>query len=443
MGLYSSMRTSASGMNAQSNRISSVADNIANSNTTGYKRSAVEFSTLVLAQGGSDYQSGSVNSNTQYYIAQQGAILPTTRWSNVAVQGDGFFVVQNAGDQTFFTRAGSFVPVQGSGYLENAAGMRLMGYPITGGVTPPIVINGIGGLEQIQLSALALASTPSTSGSFSANLPINNPTTGAANPSVLVAANMPSGNLNSATPTVGPTSMTVYDNVGNKVTLDVYATRITPAVPPVGVSDQWEITVFNAANRAATGTDAFPYTAGPLSTGTFNFDGQGRLQGPASTPAGIDELNFTVPNGQAFTLDLAALSANAAEYSPSYDGNGNAPSQVAGYDISSDGILSAIYENGSRVETYRIPLAKVPAPDKMMVTAGNTFLTTRDSGEFQLGFAGEGGRGTTEGGSLEQSNADLANELTTMIEAQRNYTANSKVFQTSAELMDVLVNLSR
>ena len=90
MGLFSSMRTSASGMNAQSNRISSVADNIANSNTTGYKRSGIEFSTLVLAQGGSNYQSGSVNSNTQYYITQQGAQLSTSRWSNISVNGDGF-----------------------------------------------------------------------------------------------------------------------------------------------------------------------------------------------------------------------------------------------------------------------------------------------------------------------------------------------------------------
>ena len=194
------------------------------------------------------------------------------------MQGDGFFVVQNAGDQTFFTRAGSFVPVQGSGYLENAAGMRLMGYPITGGVTPPIVINGIGGLEQIQLSALALAVYAVNQRQFFCEPADQQFTTGTANPSVLVAANRPSANLNSATPTVGPTSMTVYDNVGNKVTLDVYATRITPAVPPAGVSDQWEITVFNAANRAATGTDAFPYTAAAAVDGHVQL----RCAGPAS-----------------------------------------------------------------------------------------------------------------------------------------------------------------
>ncbi len=433
MGLYSSMRTSASGMNAQSNRISSVADNIANSNTTGYKRSAIEFSTLVLAQGGSDYQSGSVNSNTQYFIAQQGAILPTSRWSNAAVQGDGFFVVQNPGGQTFLTRNGSFVPTEGTGFLENAAGMRLMGYPITGGVIPPVVLNGTAGLEQIQLSSLALTPEPTTNGRYGGNFPTSINGT----PTAIVAnADRPSAIGASAVASLPPYSITVYDDVGNQVNLDVVVTRVAVAGAPAGTAYQWEVAVFNSANRGPA-ADFQPYSAAPLATDDFYFDSQGRLTSPPAS------LSLTVPNGQPMVLDMATLSANSAAYSPSFEGNGNAPSQVTGYDISDDGVLSAIYANGARVETFKIPLAKVPAPDKMQVTAGNTFLTTRDSGDFQIGFATEGGRGTMEGGSLEQSNADLANELTIMIESQRNYTANSKVFQTSAELMDVLVNLQR
>lgn len=432
MGLYSSMRTSASGMNAQSNRISSVADNIANSNTTGYKRSSIEFSTMVLAQGGSDYQSGSVNSNTQYYIAQQGAILPTSRWSNAAVQGDGFFVVQNAGGQTFFTRNGSFVPTEGTGYLENAAGMRLMGYPITNGVIPPVVLNGTAGMQAIQLSALALQPEPTTSGTFSANFPTN--LNGA--PTPINTGDTPADNLATSTSSLAPYSLTVYDNVGNTVKLDIFATRVPVAGAPAGTAYQWEVTVFDAATRGAS-ANFMPYTAAPLSTDEFYFNGTGTLTSPPAS------LSLTVPNGQPMTLDLSAVSGNAAAYSPTGTANGNAPSEVTGYDISDDGILSAIYKNGARVDTFKIPLAKVPAPDKMQVASGNTFLTSSDSGDFQIGFANEGGRGKIEGGALEQSNADLANELTIMIESQRNYTANSKVFQTSAELMDVLVNLQR
>lgn len=436
MGLYSSMRTSASGMNAQSNRISSVADNIANSNTAGYKRSAVEFSTLVLAQGGADYQSGSVNSATQYYVSQQGAMLPTSRWSNAGIQGDGFFVVQDAGGQTFFTRAGSFVPTEGDGFLENAAGMRLMGYPLSGGAIPPVVINGTAGLEQIRLSTLALASSPSTSGKYAANLPTNLGTGGTATPTV--AANSPADNVAASTSSVPVKSMVVFDNLGNEVTLDIYATRI-PNAGASPVTDQWEITVFNAADRNS-GASFFPYGASgsaPLSSVTASFNSTGNLVG------GVTSASFTVPGGQAFTLDLSQVSANSAEYSPEVSANGNAPSQVTSYEISEDGVLSAIYENGARVETYKIPLAKVPSPDKLIVQPGNTFSTSKESGDFQIGFANEGGRGEFVGGALEQSNVDLANELTNMIEAQRNYTANSKVFQTSAELMDVLVNLQR
>lgn len=427
MGLYGSLRTSASGMAAQSNRISSVADNIANSNTTGYKRSGIEFATLVLQNGGDDYQSGSVKSNTQNYISQQGAIVSTTRWSNVGIQGDGFFVVQNAGGQTFLTRAGAFTPTTGDGYLENAAGMRLMGYSLANGSNPPVVINGTAGLEQIQLSSLALQSSPSTEGYFKANMPINQ-ADGTRTPDV-ATANRPSANPTAANaqPSTPATSLEVFDNVGNSVTLDIYATRVD--------DDTWEIAVFDAAERAPGGT--FPYASGPLQSDDFDFDATGKL---TTSPA---NLAFTIPNGAGFVLDMSQLSAKAAAYNPDAGRNGNAPSEVIGYDISDDGILSAVYDNGSRVATYRIPLASVPSADRLSVQAGNTYSVTQESGDFSIGYPSQDGRGTIEGYSLEQSNVDLANELTIMIESQRNYTANSKVFQTSAELMDVLVNLQR
>ncbi len=427
MGLYSSMPTSASGMNAQSNRISSVADNIANSNTTGYKRSSIEFSTMVLSQGGGDYQSGSVNSKTQYHITQQGAQLPTSRWSNASINGSGFFVVQDVGGQTFFTRAGAFVPTEGDGYLENAAGMRLLGYPISNGQLPPPVLNGTAGLQQITLASLSLQSTSSSAGSFKANLPINQDD-GTATPDVTVAANLPSANLNSATPTRGPTSMQIIDNVGNERMLDVYVTRTG--------ANTWEVAVFDPAGRDS-GADFFPYGAGMLvGSDELTFDASGNLTGPTTIP-------LTISNSAPFELDVSTVSAKAAPYSPQATANGNSPSSVKEFQIADDGTLYAVYETGARVATYRIPLADVPSADMMSVQPGVVFLSTQASGEFSIGFAQEGGFGRIDGFSVEQSTVDLASELTTMIEAQRNYTANSKVFQTSAELMDVLVNLQR
>ena len=123
--------------------------------------------------------------------------------------------------------------------------------------------------------------------------------------------------------------------------------------------------------------------------------------------------------------------------------NGNAPSEVERVEIDDDGTLYVVFQNGARQSTYRIPLANVPSPDNLTPLAGNVFAPSVDSGDMQIGFAGEGGLGNIVSGALEQSTVDLASELTAMIESERNYTANSKVFQTGSELIDVVVNLKR
>jgi flagellar hook protein FlgE len=123
--------------------------------------------------------------------------------------------------------------------------------------------------------------------------------------------------------------------------------------------------------------------------------------------------------------------------------SGNAPSQVDRVEIADDGTLYAVFGNGARIATYRIPLGNVASPDNLTPLAGNVFTPGVDSGDIQVGFAGTGQFGIFVSSALEQSTVDLASELTAMIESERNYTANSKVFQTGAELMDVLVNLKR
>ena len=139
MGLYGMMRTSASGMAAQANRLSTVADNIANSGTTGYKRASAEFSSLILQSSQSEYTSGSVDTNIRYAISEQGSFKFTTSATDLGIKGNGFFVVPNDAGKTFLTRAGSFVP-DGSGNLVNAAGYKLMGYPAIGGVPRPLPV---------------------------------------------------------------------------------------------------------------------------------------------------------------------------------------------------------------------------------------------------------------------------------------------------------------
>ena len=123
--------------------------------------------------------------------------------------------------------------------------------------------------------------------------------------------------------------------------------------------------------------------------------------------------------------------------------DGNAPSGVEKVDIDSTGVVTAILQNGTKLATYRIALANVPGPDNLTPEVGNVYSVNLKSGNVQLGFAGQTGLGTIQSGALEESNVDLANELTSMIEAQRGFTANSKSFQTGADLLDVVVNLKR
>ena len=151
MGLYGMMRTSVSGMAAQANRLSTVADNIANSSTTGYKRASTEFSSLVLESGGSAYELGSVETRVRIGISEQGTFKFTTSVTDLAVKGNGFFLVNNESGQTYLTRAGSFVK-DGNGDLVNAAGYRLMGYSQAPGAPPPVANGTVATEEDVQLA---------------------------------------------------------------------------------------------------------------------------------------------------------------------------------------------------------------------------------------------------------------------------------------------------
>lgn len=419
MSLYGVMRTSVSGMTAQANRLSTVAENVANVNTTGYKRSSCEFYSLLLATCGGNYESGSVLTQVRYGISGQGSIINTPSVTDLAISGDGFFIVSDNNGTPFLTRAGSFVP-NGDGELVNAAGFHLMGYPLDPNL-PGITVNGFTGLERITLSDLELTSSPSTSGNFIANLP--------SDATIVAAADLPSANAATGTYTA-KSSLVTYDSLGHEVVVDIFFSKTA--------AGSWEMTVYNKADAPATGD--FPYAAGPLATTSLDFDmTTGKLTG-----ASASSLSIPIPGGQTVALDLTQMTQLATSYTVlSAKVNGNSPSGAELIEISKDGTVFATYDNGTRVPVYRIPLAHVPSPDMMSPLAGNVFLPTSESGDVQIGFAEEGGLGSINSGALEQSTVDLASELTTMIDSQRSYSANSKVFQTGSELMDVLVNLKR
>lgn len=427
MSISGMMRTSVSGMAAQSNRLASVGDNIANASTHGYKRSFVEFSTVVLESGKGSYQPGSVDTQIRYGITQQGGFDYTTSKTDLAVSGNGFLLVSSGtgnNDASYLTRAGSFVKDQ-DGNLVNAGGYYLLGYPLSAGQTPTVSANGTTGLQVVNVSSASLEATPTTIGKFSFNLPED--------ATVVPAGQLPSTNTVNS-PDTKKTSMVVVDNIGREVVLDVYYAKTG--------ANTWEMTVFDASTAHATTT--FPYSAAPLRTATMTFDSFGQFA--SVTPAGptANTIQLNVPNGSSLVIDVGGTTELADSFQPlATEFNGNKPSAVEYVEFSADGKLYAVYGSGARQAIYQIPLATVPSPDNLTPEAGNVYSVSANSGGLQLGFPGSGAFGDIRASQLEKSTVDTATELTTMIESQFAFTANSKVFQTGGELMDVLVNLKR
>lgn len=413
MSIAGLMHTSVSGMDAQSNRLSAVSINIANASTVGYKSEAVEFSSLVTGHG-----SGGVESWSRTAISRQGVLATTGSKLDLAVSGNGFMLVEDQAGQVTLTRAGAFVP-DADGHLVNAAGFKLLGSPLTGlGAVPPVV-NGTAGLEPITMWSSHLEAAATTQGSLAANLPATTAEVG--------VADLPSGNAASAVSSAR-TSVVVFGNLGEEVTLDVhYARTTTPG--------EWEVSVFDAAGRNTSG--GFPYASAALTTGTLTFDANGQLSGPA-------ELTIPVPGGASMTLDLAGTSQLAMDFVVvDVSTDGNPPREPAGIEFTANGTVVETYGDGTRRAVWQIPLATVASPDRLTPRTGTAFDLSEGSGDMRVGVPGSGGLGSLVSGALENSTVDLGSELTDMIEAQRNYSANSKVFQTGAEIMEILVNLKR
>lgn len=419
MSLFGTMKTAVSGMNAQANRLGTVGDNIANSSTTAYKSASTSFSSLVLPSTSGNYNSGGVETKVSYSVSEQGALEYTTSGSDLAIQGEGFFIVQDTAGNIFLTRAGSFT-VDEDGYLVNDAGYKLLGYDADGG-TPTTVVNSYDGLVPVKASNSSITAVATTSGSLTGNL----------NQSAAEVAAGSWASDNNATvdmDSVLKTSVTTYDEYGASITYDFYFTKTA--------DNSWEVAVYNAADASTSGSGSFPYSSTAI-TADLVFDSTGLVSVDGNTsPLSIDV------NGVSFDLSgMNQLSSSSVISSGS--ANGSPAEAMTGIQIDSDGTVYATYAKSDPKALYQIAMATVESPDNLKLYSGNVYKPTADSGVVTIGFAGTTGFGEIVSGALETSNVDLASELTEMIEAQRSYTANSKVFQTGSDLMDVLINLAR
>jgi flagellar hook protein FlgE len=401
------------GMAAQTAMLGTVAENIANSSTVGYKESTTQFSTLLTSfAAGSGEVGGGVATENRIKIDAQGTPQATSSATDLSIQGAGFFVVSNAAGQTFLTRAGSFAP-DSEGRLVNSAGYYLMGVVDPNG---DATTSDVGALQVVTVSLGKLVSTPSTSGSLAGNLP--------SSAEVIAAANLPSSNVAGSSYTA-KRSVTAYDNLGNAVLLDVYFSKTA--------DNTWEMDVFDASGASAGG--GFPYSSAPLATQALVFsasDGSLLSGSPAS---------FSIPNGAALSLDVGSVTQLGAAFGMNASINGSAASAVSSVDVGSDGSLSYVLANGQTIPAYKIPLADVPSPYGLTAVSGNVFAANSDSGDMFVGSPSSGPFGKIASYQLEGSTVDLATQLSSMIIAQRSYTANSQVFQVASEVLQVLNNL--
>lgn len=400
MGINGMMRTGVAGMNAQSNRLSTVADNVANSSTIGYKRADTQFSTLVVSSGRGAYQSGGINTYVRYDISGQGNARVTMRAGDAMINGNGFFRVQDSNGAEYMTRAGSFGRDK-DGFLQNDAGFYLLDekgerIQIKGGATdliPPEITS------QVDMGINLKADEEKLSGEINPDDPKSYHQ---------------------------KKSVTTYDSQGAAVTLDMYFAKTG--------DNEWKMVVYG------------DHVADAPAEYTLNFDKNGDL----AKPVGKLPLSLNGPDGSQYSIDLnfgadgeKLVTQQGADYAFVLDADGMPTGYYEDFTFSKNGDVMVSYSNGKTVSQAVAGMVTVAAPDRLTVISGTVFQSNPETGGLITGRAGEGPFGDLQTGVLEDSNADIGDELTSMIEAQRNYTANSKVFQTGSELMDVIVNLKR
>ena len=410
------LNTSVSGMLADTSWLSSISQNVSNSNTTGYKNVETEFSALVDEAATAAEPGMGVTTSLRTLNSLQGSVVSTSTNTDLAVQGAGYFVVSDASGTLYLTRNGSFTP-DASGNLVNSSGYYLMGAEAgAGGSTPSF--SSLSDLSKVNVTSAGLLATPTTTGSIAANLPST------AVP--IATANLPSTNTSSSVYTA-ETSLVAYDNLGGAHQLDIYFSNTG--------SNTWEVDVFD--HSAASASGGFPYSSGPLATQTLTFNS---TNGSLSSGSPI---SIAIPNGQTMSLDLSNTTQLASAFAvSSATANGNAPATLTGESFGTDGKLSFQYSSGLSQVAYQIPLGNVPSPDNLTTLNGGVLSANSQSGQVTLGAPGSGGLGSLVPSALESSTVDLATELTNMIQAQSAYEANSKVFQTGANIFDVLNHLT-
>ncbi|HEX4474327.1 MAG TPA: flagellar hook protein FlgE [Polyangiaceae bacterium] len=426
------MYSGVSGLQAETEALSTVGDNIANVNTNGFKSQRDVFEDVlghsIMAGSQSAMPGSGVKVGAVQQMFTQGTVTNTGVSTDLALNGDGFFVVKGAVDGVsgnFYSRDGAF-NINAQGSIVNADGLQLQGYMANADGTFSTNVTSL------QVPTTALQPHASTSMTITANLDSSSVA-----PTAAFDPTNPGQTSNTST------SMTVYDSLGTAHSLNVYLTKTG--------DNQWDYHVL------ANGAEMNPATTGnvEVGTGSLTFNTSGALD-TVTTTTPISVSFAGAKANQAISLNVGTAITGAGgtgldgitQFSSpsnvsSQSQDGYASGDFSGVSVDSSGTVEGLYTNGQKLAIGQLTIAKFQNNEGLGRTGSNLWIDTRDSGPPALGTAGSGGRGAISAGSLEGSNVDLATEFVNLIQDQRSYSADSKTITTADQMLQELLQIKQ
>jgi len=405
MSLYGALLTGVSALDANSRALSITSSNIANVNTVGYKTSTADFSTFLASTGrAGDVSPSSVQVTAAQHLTQQGLLTSTGSSTDLAITGNGFFVVTDTPanpNQVLYTRAGGFT-ADADGLLKNSAGFYLEGWTLNPDGSMPA-----------NRSSLSVVNLGSVNGTAEATM------------NMTLKANLQS----SATP------------VGTYAAGDMYAGTVTPEF-------EQTINIYDSQGGARPMQLAFVKTAAdtwayeisyqgpvadiggagnnPVQSGTIVFNADGTLAVPPTASFNVPVTQFDSPSA------LTAANIDGAPYG-----------SLTGVSVDDQGYVTALFDNGIEKRVFKIPLATFVDPDALAPVAGNAYQLTDASGNATVLEAKTGGAGAISSNALEASTVDLATEFSDLITTQRAYSAATRIITTADQMLQELMQIKQ
>ncbi len=409
--MIASLYAGISGLSANATAMTVIGDNIANVNTTAFKGNRSHFANILSTSLGGQSATGNVGRGVEFWGVNaqwtQGSIENSSSATDLAINGKGFFIVQDGTGSDFYTRAGNF-QFDKNGYLVNPDGMQLQGYQIDSA-------GNLGAIASVYIPGERI-SPPSASTEF--NFDIN----------LSAEADITS---------TYTTSQTVYDSLGNAIPLTFNFTKTA--------LDTWSVA------GTVPVTVGGPVTISGAGTMNIQFSPNGQMIAPAGdVPVSIDLANgatdpllltWDLYNNGVSLGDITGYASNSGttfQYQ-----NGYPAGTLRSISVSEEGVVTATYSNGEMTPMFQLALADFPSYDGLTKMGRNLYAESLDSGQPLPGTVGTGRLGSISPSSLEMSNVDLAEEFVKMITTQRAFQANSRVITSSDEILQELINIKR